>query len=380
MTYSYEDVVEMCVAGAQPIARTILASPRGEFPQLNTRSGNYTMEAGYLPGRGFRWAGFLNARMWLLHDLSGDALMGEAALELSRRIGYAVRGTQVDRGNTGFDVYHGICVGYEVSGEPELRELGLACAVAMEGLYCAPAQLYWQSVWFNATVSETPACLLPILWAKRHGVDAGDRILRHVHQTLDAGMVREDGSVQHRFLFDPVNGGITGADTSQGYARTSTWGRAQPWLMHSFASCLESADDTRIRDALGRAARWFVAHMPEDGILYYDYDDPRRGEIPRDSCGTLLGSVALRRCAALGIDVGDGLALADRSEAELLRNYIAPGGVVLHGSWGVGEGKSRWNTLFPLQDVMPYGNYWLAELLHRQMRPDSDVFSFAARV
>jgi unsaturated chondroitin disaccharide hydrolase len=135
-------------------------------------------------------------------------------------------------------------------------------------------------------------------------------------------------------------------------------------------------EDPRIRDALGKAARWYVANMPEDGILYYDYDDPRKAEIPRDSCGTLLGTVALRRCAALGIDVGDGLALADRSEAELLQNYVAPGGVMLHGSWGVGEGKSRWNTLFPKQDVMPYGNYWLPELLHRQLKPASTVFAF----
>ncbi len=379
MAHSYEDVVEMCVAGAQPIARKILASESDRFPQLNTRTGNYLMEPGYLPGRGFRWAGFLNARMWLLHDLTGDALLRDAALELSRRIGRAVRGTQADRGNIGFDIYHGICVGHEVSGDPELRELGLAGAQAMEGLYCEPAKLYWQSVWFNATVSETPACLLPILWARCHGVDAGDRIPRHVHQTLDAGMLREDGSVQHRFLFDPVDGGITGADTSQGYARTSTWGRAQVWMMHSLASVLESAEDARIRDALGKAARWYVAKMPEDAILYYDYDDPRRGEIPRDSCGTLLGTVALRRCAALGIEVAGGLALASRSEAELLRNYVAPGGVVLHGSWGVGEGKSRWNTLFPQQDVMPYGNYWLVEMLHRQMKPASAVLSFTPR-
>jgi unsaturated chondroitin disaccharide hydrolase len=366
----------MCVSGTQPVARKILDSAPDQFPQLNTRSGNYTLETGYLPGRGFRWAGFLNGRMWLLHDLTGDPLLGDAAFELSRRIGRAVRGTQADRGNIGFDVYHGICVGYEISGESELLELGLAGATAMQGLYCERAALFWQSVWFNATVSETPACLLPLLWAKRHGMAIDDRIQRHVHQTLDAGMVRADGSVQHRFLFDPVNGGITGADTSQGYSRTSTWGRAQAWMLHSLASCLEAMDDPRIRDALGKASRWYVANMPEDAILYYDYDDPRRPDIPRDSCGTLLGTVALRRCAALGMDISDGLALADRSQTELFANYVAPGGVVLHGSWGVGEGKSRWNTLFPKQDVMPYGNYWLTELLHRQLKPASTVFAF----
>jgi unsaturated chondroitin disaccharide hydrolase len=116
--------------------------------------------------------------------------------------------------------------------------------------------------------------------------------------------------------------------------------------------------------------------VPADGVLYYDFDDPRTGEIPRDSCGTLIGAVALRRCADLGIDAEAFRAVADSSVAEILRNYISPGGVVLHGSWGVGEGKSRWNTLFPQQDVMPYGNYWLLELLHRNARPASTVFRF----
>ena len=247
----------------------------------------------------------------------------------------------------------------------------------MEGLYCGPAKLYWQSVWFDATVSETPACLIPILWARRHGAGQFERIRDHVHSTLDAGMLRDDGSVQHRLLFDSKKGGITGVDTSQGFQPNSTWARGQVWMVHSLVSCLESFEDARIRDALAKAARWYVGKMPEDAVLYYDYDDPRLSEIPRDSCGTLIGLIAVRRCAALGIDVGDGSLLSDRSELELLRNYVSPGGVMLHGSWGVGEGKSRWNTLFPRQDVMPYGNYWLVEMLHRSLKPDSDIFSLS---
>jgi unsaturated chondroitin disaccharide hydrolase len=287
-----------------------------------------------------------------------------------------VKGTRVDRGNIGFDIYHGICLGFEITRDPRMLELALAGAEAMEGLYCAPARLYWQSVWFDATVAETPACLLPVLWARRHSAGQFKRIQDHVHATLDAGMLRPDGSVQHRLLFDSAKGGITGADTSQGYKPDSTWARGQTWMMHSLVSCLESFEDARIREALGKAARWYVSRMPEDAILSYDYDDPCHADIPRDSCGTLIGLIALRRCAALGIDVADGLALADRSELELLRNYVSPGGVMLHGSWGVGEGKSRWNTLFPKQDVMPYGNYWLIEMLHRGLRPASGIYAF----
>lgn len=370
------ETVEAAAAGAEPLCRKILASPPDRFPQMNTRTGGFTMEAGYLPGRGYRWAGFLNGRLWLLHDLTGSLLLRDAARELSRRIAAAVAAVTIDRGNIGFDLYHGIAVGAEISNDEELHRAALAGAKAMDSLYCESAGFYWQSVWVDAFVTETPACLIPVLWAYRYGEgdEQIERIRRHVHKSLDGGILRDDGSVQHRLFFDR-EGRITKVDTSQGYSPNSTWARGQAWMLHSLVSCLEAFDDERIREALVRSLRWYLARLPEDGILLYDFDDPRTSEIPRDSCGSLIGAVALWRAAALGIEPEAGPAAADRSMTEILRNYVAPGGVVLHGSWGVGEGKSRWNTLFPRQDVMPYGNYWLIEALHRCLKPRSSVFA-----
>jgi unsaturated chondroitin disaccharide hydrolase len=372
------ETVEACVAGAAPVCRQILAAPEDVFPQLNTRSGNYSMARGYLPAdRGFRWAGFLAGRLWLLHDLTGDLLLRDAAMSLARRISGGIQGHSVDRGNVGFDVYHGICLGYEVTGSAELRELAVTGAAALDELWCQSAGVYRQNGWMDAFVSETPACLLPLLWARRHRVTQGgaERLREHVLKSLEGGMLRADGSVQHRLYFE-AGGKITTADTSQGYQPHSTWGRAQAWMLHSLASCLETFPDARIRAAFERAVGWYLDKLPADGVLYYDFDDERLDEIPRDSCGTLIAAVALLRAADLGVSPARCREAALRSEQEILENYVAPGGVVLHGSWGAGEGKTRWNSLFPRQDVMPYGNYWLIELLHRRLRPDSTVFDF----
>lgn len=373
------ETVETCVAAAAPVCRKILASPDDHFPQLNTRSGNYTIVHGYLPeDRGFRWAGFLAGRLWLLHDLTGDLLLRDTALTLARRITSGLQDTAVDRGNVGFDVYHGVCLGAEITGSPELREMALTGARALENLWSEPARVYRQNGWLDAFVSETPACLLPVLWAHRHGQGSTERMRAHVIKSLEGGMLRPDGSVQHRLYFN-ANGDITGTDTSQGYQSTSTWARAQAWMLASLAACLESFPDAQIRDAFKRSVRWYLDRLPEDGVLYYDFDDTRHSEIPRDSCGTLISTVALLRAAELGIEPERCREAVARSEAEILTNYVSPGGVVLHGSWGTGEGKSRWNTLFPQQDVMPYGNYWIAELLHRRLRPESGVFQFARK-
>lgn len=373
------EAVQACVAGAAPLCRRILAAPADHFPQLDTRSGNYALVRGYLPAdRGFRWAGFLGGRLWLLHDLTGDLLLRDAALALARRIGHGMQGLRIDRGNVGFDVYHGICLGYEVTGRVELRELAFTGAHALEDLRAESAGVYRQNGWMDAFVSETPASLLPLLWTRSHGgSDApAERLRAHVLRSLDGGMLRPDGSVQHRLYF-AADGRITEADTSQGYRPNSTWGRAQAWMLHSLAACLEAFPDARIQEAFERAVRWYLDRLPDDGVLYYDYDDSRHDEIPRDSCGTLIGAVALLRGARLGVLPEPCRQAALHSERAILAHYLSPGGVVLHGSWGAGEGRTRWNSLFPRQDVMPYGNYWIAEFLHRRLRPESTVFDFA---
>ena len=51
---------------------------------------------------------------------------------------------------------------------------------------------------------------------------------------------------------------------------------------------------------------------------------------------------------------------------------------MLHGSWGrmrhIEPGKPRLGR-FPQEDVMPYGNYWIAECLYRELSDDWSVLS-----
>jgi unsaturated chondroitin disaccharide hydrolase len=62
----------------------------------------------------------------------------------------------------------------------------------------------------------------------------------------------------------------------------------------------------------------------------------------------------------------------------LIADFLTVGGVVLHGSWGrmrhIEPGKPRLGR-FPQEDVMPYGNYWIAECLYRALSDDWSVLS-----
>src|SRR3712207_2389405 len=105
----FDETIELAEGGAMPVCRMVLASSSKDFPQLDTRTGRYRIEEGYLPGRGFRWAGFLTGRLWLLYDLTGNLLIRDTAYELSRRISRGLAQSRpIDRGNCGFDAYYAL--------------------------------------------------------------------------------------------------------------------------------------------------------------------------------------------------------------------------------------------------------------------------------
>ena len=77
--------------------------------------------------------------------------------------------------------------------------------------------------------------------------------------------------------------------------------------------------------------------------------------------------------------------MIDSTLAELCRNYLSVGGLLIHSSVGrvvklygmsqdrapPGYGKGGVPTRFPQEDIMPYGNYFMIESLHRRLKADS---------
>jgi unsaturated chondroitin disaccharide hydrolase len=58
---------------------------------------------------------------------------------------------------------------------------------------------------------------------------------------------------------------------------------------------------------------------------------------------------------------------------EIFQNYLSIGGILLHGSWG--RVRKSWNIGgFPQQDIMPYGNNWVVEVLYRLLNSDWKIY------
>ena len=63
--------------------------------------------------------------------------------------------------------------------------------------------------------------------------------------------------------------------THKGYSATSTWGRAQAWgVLFSTMSYLAAPTETSWLQAAERGADWWIAHVPNDHVAFWDFDDP----------------------------------------------------------------------------------------------------------
>jgi len=62
--------------------------------------------------------------------------------------------------------------------------------------------------------------------------------------------------------------------TVQGYANNSTWSRGQAWGIHGFANMYFRTQEPRYLDTARRLANYFIDHIPDDGIVPWDFNAP----------------------------------------------------------------------------------------------------------
>ena len=353
-----------------------LEAQGGGVPGLNYMTGGYRGDPEYVwdSWAGFQWVGFLSGRLWLLHLLTGEQRYADAALGFCRRVGPVLARNAAVFSAAGTDIYYGLCLGYQVTGREELREWALAGARNLEALFDRRAGAFLQIATADRVVVDTGLNLPPFLWAARWEPARADLAVRHLETVLRIGLLREDGSSFHAAALDPETRRVTHRFTLQGWRDESTWARGQSWAIHGFAHGFEATAQEHYLAAARRAADWYLDHAPADWVPHYDFDDPERHTLPRDACAASIATANLLRLARwLPERANRYRAVARATLAELVRNYLGPGGVVLHSSWGRmrhrEEGKPGLGR-FPQEDVMPYANYWIAECLFRELRDD----------
>ncbi|WP_372661082.1 glycoside hydrolase family 88 protein [Cohnella sp.] len=337
---------------------------------------------GKTEGHGYDWRdntdwieGFYAGMMWLSYEYGGDPLLRDIALEqmkdFRRRLDEDIA---LDHHDIGFLYSPSAMAAWIVEGNEDAKRLALDAADKLLRRW-RPEGGYIQA-WGKRGDEKNGGriiidCLMniPLLyWATEQTGNPAYREIAIQHADKSRRyLVRGDDSSYHTFYFNPSDGVPIGGGTHQGFHDGSTWTRGQAWGIYGFALSFRYTGDSQYLETSRRLARYFAERLPEDDVVYWDFDVPMDEDTYRDSSASAIAACGMLELAGhLQEDDPDRTYfanVAERTMRSLVKNYSTMDdanaeGLIRHGSYYVR------GDLGP-DDYMIWGDYYYLEALMR---------------
>jgi unsaturated chondroitin disaccharide hydrolase len=376
------EVTDAIAAALKKIAANLTAFA-DVYPHDHTTHNVYLPRRamnGCAEGSNVGWTtGFWPGLLWLAYELTGAQEYRRAGMVQAQRFAERLREKiDVDHHDLGF-LYSLACIApWRLTGDPAARQTAIGAADQLMTRFFERAGVLqaWGSLddpHERGRVIADSLMNLPLLyWAGE--VTGAARYAQaarwHAGQIRDH-LVRPDGSTFHTFYFDPETGAPLYGKTAQGAADNSCWSRGQAWTIYGFVlSCGYTRDDSFLQTAC-RVADYFLAHLPEDGVAYWDLVFAEGGAEERDSSAAAIavcGLLELARRLPDGANAQRYLAAARRIVGSLIRDYSTmrdadSNALLLHGVYSKPHGAG-------VDEGNLWGDYFYLEALMRLAKPD----------
>lgn len=340
-----------------------------QFPHVS-ENGKYVLNDNTDWTDGF-WSGIL----WLAYEYSKDETIRDAAAKTVENFRDRLNTMKyLDHHDIGFLYSLSSKAQWMIEKDEAARELTLAAADVLLRRWRPKAGLI--QAWGPEGDAENGGriiidCLmnLPLLhWAYEQtgNEDYKNKAILHTDKSRRF-LVRGDDSSYHTFWFDPENGEPVRGGTHQGNTDGSTWTRGQSWGVYGFALGYHYTKDARYLDTSKRLAKYFLERLPEDNVVYWDFDVEITPETKRDSSASAITACGiLELLKHLPENDPDRAYLEEgvqKTMEGLVKHYSTINqpdaeGFIEHGSYAVRLGHSP-------DDFMIWGDYYYLEALMR---------------
>ncbi|WNS45157.1 glycoside hydrolase family 88 protein [Paenibacillus sp. MMS20-IR301] len=346
------------------ISRTIGAA----FPNGSIH-GRYQLAAAH------DWiAGFWPGMLWAVYEETGKEELKELAVQCERQISRTLWDSfELLHHDVGFMFELSSVRQYKLIQDEEARRHGLMAASLLAARF-NPAGGFIRA-WPNWGDEDHTGwaiidCMmnLPLLyWASAELSDPRYRQIAVLHaDTVLREFLQADGSVHHIVCFDPDTGARVEALAGQGYAADSAWSRGAAWALYGFALSYRYTGHDRYLAAACKVAAFFLKHLPEDLVPYWDFrlPEPDAAGMPRDSSAAAIAAAGL-------------LELAEAVPAEAGREYKAAAAAIIrslyenYGAWDEDEeglllqGTGYYGREIYVDRPLIFGDYYFVEALKR---------------
>lgn len=345
----------------------------------------YSEDGFYKPIDNNYWTtGFWTGEIWLAYEYMkekgnplAEQLREAGEIQIDSFLNRIDKKIEVDHHDMGF-LYSPSCVaGYKLIGSKKGREAAIKAADQLITRY-HPVGEFIQA-WGPMDAPENYRliidCLLnlPLLyWASEETGDTKYKEIaeKHIHTAI-ANVIREDYSTWHTFFFDMKTGAPDHGATCQGYRDGSAWARGQAWGIYGCALAYKYTKRDAYIDIFKNVTGYYMEHLPEDMIPFWDLEFTDGDDQPRDS-----SSASIAACGMLEMiksmeqeDVVIYQKYAMQMIKSLYDKYAVKdaklsNGLVLHSTY---SNHSPYNTCnhYGVDECNSWGDYFYMEALTR---------------
>lgn len=249
------------------------------------------------------WAGM----MWLMYHETGDDKYKDIAAVSEKKLDQCFADYYGLHHDVGFMWLPTSVANYKVTKNAESRKRALHAANLLAGRFNLAGG--YIRAWNDLDEGDTRGwaiidCMLniPLLyWASEETGDPrfAQIAVKHADTTMQA-FVRRDGSVNHIVEFDPANGGVIRTYGGQGYEEGSSWTRGQAWGLYGFIMSYRHTGKREYLDTAKRIAHYFIASIPEDGIIPIDFRQPPEPKLEDDTAAAIAACGLIEIAKSVG--------------------------------------------------------------------------------
>lgn len=314
-------------------------------------------------------SGFFAGNLWYIYRLTKDEKYKDKALQWTK----IVESEKTNDGDhdIGFKIYNSFGNGYKITENEEYADVVFTAAKTLISRYDdnVKAIKSWKSKkgkWDYPVIIDNMMNLELLFEASLFTKDSiyYDVAVNHSNTTLE-NHFREDHSTYH--VVDYFSDGkVKAKKTHQGYSDSSVWARGQAWAVYGYTMAYRYTKDKAYLNQAKQTANFYLNHkaLPEDGIPYWDFNDPDIPNAPKDvSASTIMASAFLELHNYTKNKAYNDYAnkvLENLKKPEYLLNKSVEAPFILNRSTG------NYNKNSEIDCPIVYADYYLLEALVRK--------------
>ncbi|MCX2574171.1 glycoside hydrolase family 88 protein [Pedobacter sandarakinus] len=248
-------------------------------------------------------SGFFPAQLWFYYEYSKD----KKWLALAKKYTEDIKKEQYNKGthDLGFMIYCPFGNGYRFTKDGAYRDVIIQAAKSLSTRFNAKAGVIksWDhntDKWKYPVIIDNMMNLELLFEATKLTGDSSfyKIAISHAEKTK-LNHYRPDFSSYHVVDYDTVSGDVRNKLTAQGFANSSAWARGQAWGLYGFTRCYYYTKNKAYLAQADAIANFILSSKitPEDGVPYWDYNDPKIPNVSRDASAAAITASALYELA-----------------------------------------------------------------------------------